>query len=66
MSFVMTCPAMRLYSICFIRHTIFIHLRMWDIEHMTKNEVIADILREYERFISLVSDKKNELLVIEK
>jgi choline/glycine/proline betaine transport protein len=33
---------------------------------MTKNEIIADALREYERVISLVSDKKNELLVIEK
>lgn len=37
-----------------------------NIQYMTKNEVIADILREYERFISLISDDKNELLVINK
>lgn len=37
-----------------------------DIQYMTKVEIIADILREYERFISLISDDKNELLVIEK
>ncbi|MFV0471372.1 MAG: BCCT family transporter [Paludibacteraceae bacterium] len=35
-----------------------------NIEYMTKNEIIIDILREYERFISLVSDEKNELLII--
>ncbi len=34
-----------------------------NIQYMTQNEVIADILREYERFISLISDDKNELLV---
>lgn len=37
-----------------------------NIQYMTKDEVIADILREYERFISLISDDKNELLVIDK
>ncbi|MFV0419820.1 MAG: BCCT family transporter [Dysgonomonas sp.] len=37
-----------------------------NIQYMTKNEIIVDILREYERFISLISDDKNELLVVEK
>lgn len=37
-----------------------------DIQYMTKEEVIADVLREYERFISLISDDKNELLIIDK
>ena len=37
-----------------------------DIQYMTKEEVIADVLREYERFISLISDNKNELLIIDK
>lgn len=37
-----------------------------DIQYMTKDEVIIDVLREYERFISLVSDDKNELLVIDR
>lgn len=36
-----------------------------DIQYMTKEEVIIDVLREYERFISLISDDKNELLVID-
>ena len=37
-----------------------------DVQYMTKEELIVDVLREYERFISLISDDKNELLVIEK
>ncbi len=37
-----------------------------NIQYMTKNEVIVDVLREYERFISLISDDKNELLVIDR
>lgn len=37
-----------------------------DIQYMTKDEIIADVLREYERFISLISDDKNELLIIDK
>lgn len=36
------------------------------IQYMTKEEIIADVLREYERFISLISDDKNELLIIDK
>lgn len=37
-----------------------------NIQYMTKDEVIADVLREYERFISLISDDKNEILIIDK
>lgn len=36
-----------------------------DIQYMTKEEIIVDVLREYERFITLISDDKNELLIIE-
>ncbi|MGM5631772.1 BCCT family transporter [Apibacter raozihei] len=34
-----------------------------DIQYMTKNEIIADILREYERFITLISDNENEIII---
>ena len=36
------------------------------VQYMSKDELIADVLREYERFISLISDDKNELLTIDK
>lgn len=37
-----------------------------NIQYLTKNEIIADILREYERYISLVSDDRNAMLFIDK
>lgn len=36
-----------------------------DIQYMTKEEIVADVLMEYERFISLVSNKATELLTID-
>lgn len=36
-----------------------------DIQYMTKDEVIADVLKEYERFISLISDQRNALLYMD-
>ena len=36
-----------------------------DIQYLTKDEVIADVLKEYERYISLVSDASNELMAMD-
>lgn len=36
-----------------------------NIQYLTKDEIIADVLKEYERYISLASDTKNDLLNIE-
>lgn len=36
-----------------------------DIQYLTKEEIIADFLREYERFISLISNEENELMIID-
>lgn len=33
-----------------------------DIQYMTKDEIIADILREYDRFINIISNDENALL----
>ncbi len=37
-----------------------------NVQYFTKEELISDVLREYERFITVVADSKNELLVIDK
>jgi len=37
-----------------------------NIQYLTKEEIIADVLREYERYISLVSDEDNAMLFIDK
>lgn len=33
----------------------------YNVEYFTKNEVIADVLKQYERFLELSSDEKNEI-----
>lgn len=35
-----------------------------NIQYMTKHEIIADVLKEYERYITLISDDKNELITV--
>lgn len=37
-----------------------------DIQYLTKEEIIADVLREYERFSSIIRNEQNELLVIDR
>ena len=37
-----------------------------NIQYLTKEEIIADVLREYERYISIVSDEENAMLFIDK
>lgn len=35
----------------------------YDIQYFTKNEIISDVLKQYERFLSLSSDEKNEIFI---
>jgi choline/glycine/proline betaine transport protein len=37
-----------------------------DLEYLDKDELIADILKEYERFINIVADESSRLLVLDK
>lgn len=36
-----------------------------DIQYLSKNDIITDVLREYERFLSIVSDESNELIIMD-
>ncbi|MCW2259241.1 MULTISPECIES: BCCT family transporter [Sphingobacterium] len=35
----------------------------YDIQYFTKNEIISDVLKQYERFLSLSSDEKNAIFI---
>ena len=35
----------------------------YDIQYFTKNELISDVLKHYERFLDIVSDKNNEMFI---
>lgn len=37
-----------------------------DIQHLEKDEIISDALREYERFITIAADERSELLVLDR
>ncbi len=37
-----------------------------DIQHLEKDEIIADVLRYYERFINIASDEKSEILMLDR
>jgi len=37
-----------------------------DIQHLEKEEIIADVLREYERFINVAADEKSEILIMDR
>ncbi len=37
-----------------------------DIQHLEKEEIIADVLREYERFINIAADEKNDILMLDR
>ncbi|WP_028896580.1 BCCT family transporter [Prevotella sp. HUN102] len=37
-----------------------------DIQYLTKQEIIADVLREYERYISLVADENKAIMFVDK
>ncbi|MCA3890578.1 MAG: hypothetical protein IOC38_36625, partial [Burkholderia sp.] len=34
----------------------------YDVEYLRGDEVIADVLRQYERYVSLAADKRTHLL----
>mgnify|MGYP000935910360 CR=1 FL=1 len=35
----------------------------YDVQVFTKNELISDVLKHYERFIEIISEERNELFV---
>ena len=35
----------------------------YDIQYFTKNELISDVLKHYERFLTIVSEESNEMFV---
>lgn len=35
----------------------------YDVQYFTKDEIISDVLKQYERFLSLSSDQKNEIFL---
>ncbi len=37
-----------------------------DIQYLTKNEIIADVLREYERYISVIADEEKAMVFVDK
>jgi len=37
-----------------------------DIQYFSKDEIIADVLREYERFISIISDEQHAMMFVDK
>ncbi len=48
----------------YVPHTYFGDNRAgYDIQYFTKNEMISDVLKHYERFIALSSDQKNEIFL---
>lgn len=37
-----------------------------DIQHLEKEEIIADVLREYDRFINIAADENSEILMLDR
>ena len=37
-----------------------------DIQYLSKDEIIADVLREYGRYISSISDNRNAMVFVDK
>ena len=35
----------------------------YDVQYFTKNELISDVLKHYERFLSIISEKKNDMFI---
>lgn len=35
----------------------------YDVQYFTKNELISDVLKHYERFLEIISEEKNELFI---
>ena len=37
-----------------------------DIQYLSKEEIIADVLREYDRYINIVADQRNAMMFVDK
>lgn len=37
-----------------------------DIQYLSKEEIIADVLREYDRYINIISDERNAMIFVDK
>ncbi|MCR4811463.1 MAG: BCCT family transporter [Bacteroidales bacterium] len=37
-----------------------------DIQYLNKEDIIADVLREYERYINIIADKQHEMMYVDK
>jgi len=35
----------------------------YDVQYFTKNELISDVLKHYERFLNIISEKRNEMFI---
>ena len=35
----------------------------YDIQYFTKNELISDVLKHYDRFLDIVSEERNEMFI---
>lgn len=35
----------------------------YDVQYFTKNELISDVLKHYERFLEIISEEKNEMFI---
>lgn len=38
----------------------------YDIQYLNKEEIIADVLREYERYIRVVADEQKAMMFVDK
>lgn len=38
----------------------------YDVQYFTKNELISDVLKHYERFLSIISEERNEMFISSK
>jgi choline/glycine/proline betaine transport protein len=37
-----------------------------DIQYLSQQEIMADVLREYDRYISIVADERNAMVFVDK
>ena len=37
-----------------------------DIQYLSKEEITADVLREYDRYISIIADERNAMVFVDK
>lgn len=58
---------MRGFSIQYIPVTYYSDGRTGnDIQYLTRDEIIADVLREYERYLSIIADERKSMMFVDK